>query len=132
MDEICEQCGKTITQRAKANLWKGEQVVCTACLNELKSQVQRHQAAVRLAGRAGSAWLVHDGQQQWGPFPTDQIIELLRVGQIDWMWNVWREGMAAWTPAAQFFTAPELSKGRIELRDFGQGDGTYRPPKQLL
>jgi hypothetical protein len=52
------------------------------------------------------------------------LIDLLRTKQVDWMWNVWREGMGKWVPAA--FTIPELSNGKIELRDHGQGDDTYR------
>lgn len=88
---------------------------------------KRQQAAVRIAGVAGSPWHVHDGRQQLGPFTTAQLIELLRAKRVDWMWNVRREGMLNGVPAARLFTTPELSRGRIELRDFGQGDGTYRP-----
>jgi GYF domain 2 len=62
-----------------------------------------------------------------GPYPTAQMIELLNSRRIDWAWNIWREGMTRWTPVARLFTIPELSNGKIELRDFGQGDGTYRP-----
>jgi hypothetical protein len=127
VDEVCQKCGKVIGPRAKANVWDGRLVVCTSCLHALEKDVRRAEAAVGIAGRAGAPWLVHDGRQQWGPYPTEQMIGLLKSGQVDWLWKVWRDGMWKWTPAAQLFTIPELSNGRIELRDHGQGDGTYRP-----
>lgn len=58
-DEVCHDCGKTISRRAKANVWNG---------------------------------------------------------------------LEAWKRMSALFTLPELCEGRLELRDFGQGDGTYRPP----
>lgn len=74
-----------------------------------------------LTGKDDADWLVHDGNQQWGPYPTDRLIELLKQGQVDWLWNIWREGMANWTPAARLFTIPELSKdGQIRLRAFAK------------
>jgi hypothetical protein len=126
MDEVCQECGKPISRRAKANVWNGERVVCTECLHKLEDQVRRGQAAIRLAGVARAPWLVHDGRKQWGPYPTAQLMNLLRTKQVDWMWNVWREGMGKWVPAAQLFTMPKLSNGKVELRDHRQGDGTYR------
>lgn len=125
MDQHCQKCGKIISRRAKANIWNGQQVVCTDCLHTLEGEARRHQAAIRLAGQAGADWFVHDGNKQWGPYPTVQLIELLRTRRVDWMWNIRREGMTNWTPAARMFTIPELSNGKIELRDFRQGDGTY-------
>jgi hypothetical protein len=127
VDHVCQKCGKAISRRAKANVWNGAHIVCTSCLHELEGEIRRGQAAIGIAGRSGAAWLVHDGAKQWGPYPTEQLIELLRTGRVDWPWNVWRDGMWKWTPAGQLFTMPELSNGRIELRDHGHGDGTYRP-----
>jgi hypothetical protein len=128
VDTTCEKCGKTITGRMKANVWKGEMAVCTDCLHILKGAELRKAAAYRIAGQPFTAWLVHDGQQQLGPFTTEEMIDLLGSNQLDWMWNIWRHGMANWTPAARLFTIPELSEGRLELRNHGQGDGTYNSP----
>lgn len=125
MEESCQQCGKTISRRAKANVWGGERIVCTPCLKELEGAERRQQAAYSLAGKPGTPWTVSGGGKRHGPFPTNELIELLRQGRVDWMWDVWRDGMTAWRKAANLFTIPELSDGRIELRDFGQGDGTY-------
>jgi hypothetical protein len=36
VEETCEECGNVITRRAKANVWKGEKVVCTPCLKKLE------------------------------------------------------------------------------------------------
>ena len=127
VDEICQDCHKPISSRAKANVWKSGRIVCTRCLREREVQASRQQNAVRMAGVAGSPWLVQNGRQQLGPYPTAQLIDLLRAKRVDWLWNLRREGMEKWTPAARLFTTPELSNGRIELRDFGQGDGTYGP-----
>jgi hypothetical protein len=126
MDETCGQCGATINRRAKANVWKGEKVVCTPCLKRLQGAERRMEAAFALAGKPGAAWTVRDGRKQYGPYPTDALIEYLRQGRIDWMWEIRRDGMKAWKKAANLFTIPKLSNGRIELRDFGRGDGTYR------
>src|SRR6266568_3735633 len=126
MNEHCQKCGKEIAQRAKANVWQEQWVVCTACLRELKDEVKHQTAIASIAGMGGAPWLVHDGRKQWGPYSTDQLIELLTKGQVDRFWNVWREGMRKWMPVGQLFTVPELSNGKVELRDFGQGDGTYR------
>jgi hypothetical protein len=128
MDEVCEQCGATISRRARANVWNDEKVVCTSCLKELQGAERRTEAAHALAGKPGAPWLVRHGQNQQGPYPTEQLIELLRRGRVDWLWEIKRDGMTAWKKAANLFTIPELSNGKIELRDFGQGDGTYRPP----
>lgn len=127
MDVACDECGATISSRAKANVWNGEKVVCTPCLKELQGAERRAQAAFYLAGKPGTSWTVRGGGKQYGPYPTSQLIELLRQGRVDWMWDIRRDGMKAWKKAANLFTIPELSNGRIELRDFGQGDGTYRP-----
>jgi hypothetical protein len=127
MDQTCHKCGKSISRRAKSYVWNGQLVVCTSCLQVLEGERRRGQAAIGIAGKAGAPWLVYDGSKQWGPYPTEQLKELLAAGRVDRMWNVWREGMGKWTPAGRLFTIPELSRGKIELRDFGQGDGTYRP-----
>jgi len=52
------------------------------------------------------------------------MIQLLGRNKIDWSASIWREGMAKWLPAGRLFTMPELHNGKLELRDFGQGDGT--------
>lgn len=128
MDVTCQECGKIVTRKAKANVWKGERVVCTGCLKRLECQdPERLRAAVaKTIGRAGAPWLVHDGQEQHGPYTTEQMIELLQCGRVDWLWNIWQEGMTRWRAAGNLFTIPQLANGRFELRDFGQGDGTYR------
>lgn len=127
MDEVCQNCGKIISRRMKANIWDGERVVCTACLHVLQGAVVRRQVGVRLAGQSGADWLIYDGSRQSGPYPTQRLIEMLRGQQVRWEWHIWREGMEKWKPAMSLFTIPELADGRLELRDFGQGDGTYRP-----
>ncbi|HEY8749351.1 MAG TPA: DUF4339 domain-containing protein [Tepidisphaeraceae bacterium] len=127
MDEVCQRCGKTISRRAKANVWNGSMVVCTPCRRDLEAETQRGAAAIAMAGTAGAAWLVYDGTRQYGPFPTAQLVELLSSGRVNFLWQIWRDGMSQWRAAGQLFTIAELSNGRIELRDFGQGDGTYRP-----
>ena len=126
-EEMCHQCGKVISRRAIAHVWNGASVICTPCLKSLQGEERRGQAAIGMAGRAGASWLVHDGRKQYGPYTTDQLIALLRQARVDWMWKIWREGMWKWLTAANLFTIPVLSNGRIELRDFGQGDGTYHP-----
>lgn len=127
MEETCQKCGKAISRRARANIWNGTQIVCTPCLKDLQAAQQRADAAIRMAGRPGSAWMVHDGHHQRGPFPTPQLIALLGNGKISWESKIWRDGMAGWQPLPTLFVPAELGHGRIELRDFGQGDGTYRP-----
>lgn len=125
VEQTCRKCRKIISRRAKANIWNGKQVVCTDCLHKLQREDRRHEVAIGLAGQAGADWLVHDGSKQWGPYPTAQLIELLRSKRVDWQWNIWRDGMTSWAPAGRLFTIPELSEGKLELRDFRQGDGTY-------
>ena len=72
-----------------------------------------------MVGWPDKPWLVNDGKQQWGPYTTDQLIELLRTHRVDWLWHVWREGMTSWKVPAQLFTMPELEPdGQIRLRDF--------------
>ena len=79
-----------------------------------------------MIGRGFAPWSVRSGGQERGPFDTGQLLQLLANGQVSWSSDVWREGMRAWTPVARLFTIPELTGGRLELRDLGQGDGTYR------
>src|SRR4051794_11180919 len=126
-ETVCDNCGKPISRRAKANVWNGDKVVCTPCLRELENAVLRAQNLLGMIGKVFTPWLVHDGKRELGPFTTDQLIDQLKRGKVDWMWNTWREGMKSWTPVARLFVAAALGRGRIELRDFGQGDGTYRP-----
>lgn len=127
-DEICQDCGKPISRRAKANVWNGERVICTPCLKKRETAAVLAQNIAGMIGVAGKLWLVHDGRTEHGPYPTDQLIAMLTKKKISWNWKTWREGMKAWTPIARLFVDPAFSgTGRIELRDFGQGDGTYRP-----
>jgi ribosomal protein L37AE/L43A len=124
----CSQCGKDIAARAKANVWAERRVVCTPCLHRLRSAASRVANLLAMAGRACAPWTVCDDSRQHGPYRTEDLIALLRGGQVGWGCQVWREGMAKRSPVARLFTAAELADGRLELRDFGQGDGTYRPP----
>jgi hypothetical protein len=126
-DEICQDCGRPISRRAKANVWNGERIVCTPCLKKRESAVQRADNIMGMIGKAGSPWVVHDGRQQAGPYTTAEMIKMLRKNKIDWLSKIFREGMKDWKPAGQLFTNPAFNDGKIELRDFGQGDGTYRP-----
>jgi hypothetical protein len=72
-----------------------------------------------LSGNHDADWLVYDGNRQWGPYSTVQLIDLLRSGRVDWLWLLWREGMAKWMPAARLFTHPKLAAdGQIRLRRF--------------
>ena len=71
-----------------------------------------------IRGMPDAPWLVYDGRQQHGPYTTQQMVDMLVRGQVDWLWHVWREGMAKWVPAAQLFTIPELSlDGKCRLRE---------------
>lgn len=126
MEVICQKCSKPISNRARANVMDG-MTICTPCQKEVKSAIARHQNLLRMIGKAFTPWTVRDGSRQIGPFPTAHLIELLRRGAISWDVEVQREGMKGWTPVARLFTIPELADGRLELREFGQGDGTYRP-----
>jgi hypothetical protein len=127
MEVRCDDCGKTISSRAKANVWAESRVVCTPCLLRLRSAASRAAISLAVAGRALSPWMVRDGPRQHGPHGTEDLISLLGTGRVGWDCEVWRDGMAAWAPVGRLFTIPELANGRVELRDFGQGDGTYRP-----
>lgn len=127
VDETCSKCGKSISRRAKANIWNGEQIVCTPCLRDLEAEAAWHKNLLLMIGRAGTPWLVHDGRKQHGPYTTAQMIELLRIGKVAWEHRIRRDGMKEWKQAMSLFTIPDLADGRLELRDFGQGDGTYRP-----
>jgi GYF domain 2 len=44
-------------------------------------------------------WFYHDGQQQRGPLPQEDLIKALLAGQDPRRIPVWREGMAAWQDA---------------------------------
>lgn len=124
MIERCSECKKEISARAKANVWQGNRVVCTPCLKELKAAESRTNFAIAMAGNAHTPWLVHDGKHQHGPFTTEELAWRLCQGKVDFGWNIWREGMTKWVPAARLFTIPSLSpNGRCELREHGQGDG---------
>lgn len=117
VDTICQRCGKIITRRMKANVWAGREVVCTGWRDVLQGVVVRRQVAYDLAGKPDAGWIAYDGQQQYGPFTAEQMIEMLGAGQVDWLWQFWRDGMNAWTPAARLFVTAQLGGGRIELRD---------------
>jgi hypothetical protein len=123
VDEVCEDCGNPISRRARANIWNSERVLCTSCYNDRKNRAEFEarvpEIRAKMVGWPDKLWLVNDGSRQLGPFSTDQVIELLRAGRIDWLWEVWREGMAAWKPAASLFTNPQLSDdGKLRLREF--------------
>ncbi|MBN1646566.1 MAG: SPFH domain-containing protein [Spirochaetales bacterium] len=46
-----------------------------------------------------------NGQQQ-GPYPVQQIAQLIQQGTVNAQTNVWKQGMPAWSPAA---AVPELA-----------------------
>jgi GYF domain 2 len=126
MDETCEECGKPISKRAKANIWRGEHIVCTICLGLLNSAVTFDGNKVGYLGKKDALWLVNDGETQHGPYSTEELIELLRSQWVKWDWRIWREGMKKWKRAAGLFTMPEFSKdGQIKLHSF---DGP-KPPR---
>lgn len=125
-EQICQQCSNVIGGRAKAHEWDGQRIVCKKCLHALQEPAKRMAVAVRFAGMAHMPWLVHDGQKQWGPYPTEQLIELLKSGRVDWMWKCWREGMASWKNMASIFRMALVAGEKIELREHGQGDGVPR------
>ena len=132
MDEICQDCGKTISRRARANVWNGDRIVCSRCykVRKQRADFESRVPALRVAmvGWPDKPWIVHDGRQQSGPFTTDQLIALLRAGQVDWLWSVWREGMKEWKKPASLFTMPELTAGgEIRLRDFIQFNPAGEP-----
>ena len=127
MDELCQRCGQPIGFDADAHVWNGEHVVCTQCLHDLKIAARQSTPAISFAGMPGAAWYINAEGTQIGPYETDELIELLRTSDIDYSWLVWRDGMTNWRKVAQMFTIAELTRGTIELRDHGQGDGTYRP-----
>ncbi len=118
MEPICQNCGKTINRRSVAHVWKDQTVVCTQCRNKLRGEEQRQAAYIRLRGVPDAPWLVYDGTRQHGPYSTQQLTDMLCRRQVDFLWLIWREGMAKWSPAAQMFTIPELSddgKCRLNL-----------------
>lgn len=83
-----------------------------------------------VSGNDDALWLVHDGRQQWGPYSTEQVIQMLREKRIDWMWNVWREGMDKWRKIANLFTDPQLANdGQIRLRNFNHKI-VAKPPRK--
>ncbi len=121
--ESCRDCGKVITGRARADVWQGELILCSGCYRDRKN----HQKFLKripeltaaLTGWPDKLWLVRNGREELGPFTTSQLTDLLKKRRVDWNWNIWREGMKAWTPAARLFTMPELDRGReIQLREF--------------
>ena len=73
----------TIGFDAEANVWNGEYVVCTPCLDELRESMRQSTPAISFAGMPCAAWLVNDGANQLGPYDTDQLIDLLRAGEVD-------------------------------------------------
>lgn len=85
----------------------------------------------QVSGNDDALWLVHDGRQQWGPYTTEQLVQMLYAKQVDWLWNVWREGMNKWRPFANLFTIPELaSDGQIRLRNFNDPVKPKAPRKR--
>ena len=98
-------------------------VLCSSCYRERNDRAEFEASVPELlaaiVGWPDKPWLVHDGTKEWGPYTTEQLIELLRQRRVEWLWNVWREGMKAWKPAGQLFTMPELTgDGQIRLREF--------------
>lgn len=123
VDKFCDGCGKVISGRARANVWHGEQLLCSSCFRKRKQQADLeariHGLRGAMVGWPDKLWLVHDGAKQWGPYTTEQLIELLRQRRVDWLWNVWREGMREWRPVGRLFTIPEFADdGQIRLREF--------------
>jgi hypothetical protein len=49
---------------------------------------------------------VYDQGQQSGPFPGEQVQEMLRSGSLSTEAMVWHEGAPDWVPAATFFGPP--------------------------
>jgi uncharacterized protein DUF4339 len=127
MDELCQRCGVVLSANAEAHVWNGQYIVCASCVQELQHDANRSATAYTFAGRPGAAWFVKDDKREHGPFETAVLIEMLHEGRVDYGWLLWRDGMTSWRKVAQLFTIADLSNGQIELRDHGQGDGTYRP-----
>jgi hypothetical protein len=121
MEVMCDECGNAIAPRSKANVWAEGRVVCTPCLRRLRSAASRAANLLAMVGSAGAPWAVRDSSRQRGPYRTEDLVALLRGGQVGWRCEVWREGMASWSPVARLFTMPELADGRLELRDFRPG-----------
>jgi hypothetical protein len=118
MNEACEECGKSISKRAKANVWRGQHIVCTPCLNQLRSWELLDQNRIKYMGRSVSLWLVDDGWKKLGPYTSEDLIELLQQNQIDWLWKIWRDGMDEWKSISLLFTDPRMSDdGVIRLRE---------------
>jgi len=126
-EERCFRCGKTIPKDAEAHIWNSESIVCGPCIAHLQHDRYLSATPNTFAGFARGAWYVDNGMQKLGPYDTHQLIEMLHSGRVDFQFLIWRDGMSAWRKASQLFTIPELNYGQIELRDHGQGDGTYRP-----
>jgi hypothetical protein len=51
--EICQECQKSISRKAVANVWNGERIVCTACYRKLDRE--RHQCEALEAARSAPA-----------------------------------------------------------------------------
>src|SRR3954447_12290683 len=43
VEETCSECGKTISRRARANVYHGLRVVCTSCLHKLEAKDQHQE-----------------------------------------------------------------------------------------
>jgi hypothetical protein len=127
MVEFCQRCGEVIASDAEANVWEGQYVVCTPCVHELKIAARQSTPAISFAGSPGAAWYVNAEGTQIGPYETDELINLLSAGDVDYNWLVWRDGMTNWRKVSQMFTIGQFTRGLIALREHGQGDGTYRP-----
>src|SRR6185437_3493345 len=121
-DPLCQDCGKQINRRMKANVWQEETVLCTPCFHAREAAVLRAKTIAKIIGIADSPWLIHDGRRQSGPFTTREVIEHLRDGRFKWDWKSWRQGLETWKPLYSFFTDASLHDGRLELRDLGQGE----------
>ena len=59
------------------------------------------------------------GGSQYGPYPVSTLLTFIPTGQLGATTNVWRAGMASWTPASQ---VPELA------HLFGPPVGSASPP----
>ena len=125
--ELCTRCGAVIPANAEAHVWLDEHIVCGPCRNQLQHEQHLSTTAVAFAGKPGAPWTVKEGDKELGPYFTNQLIEMLRSDQIAYSQQLWRDGMTMWRQVSQLFTIAQFSQGRIELRDHGQGDGTYHP-----
>ena len=75
-------------------------------------------------------WYCHVNGQQYGPVDLEELREWIVQGRIGPADNVWREGMAAWTPAAAAF--PDMFVGAGQAASVGPAAAAPQPIMSMV